>query len=329
MVRLWVASQDYFGDVRYSEAAMTQLSETYRKLRNTFRFALSNLVDFDPSRDALPDSELWEMDAWMLRRTGDLVRRSLEWYESFDFHRVFHAAHDFAVVDLSSFYFDVLKDRLYTFAPRSVGRRSAQTAVYRIASALLRLIAPILVYTSEEIWKHLPHEPGAPESIHMTHFPKAEELESAATAKIAENWAQLIVVRYSVLRALEEARVAKRISGSLEAKVILRAHPPLYELLEKYSRSLPSLFIVSQVEVARVGDASAESGAQTSVEEDLINAIKRSLVEVTVERADGQKCERCWNYSKHVGENAEYPTICERCTAALEEIARTTGVAGS
>jgi isoleucyl-tRNA synthetase len=308
MVRLWVASQDYFGDVRYSEAAMTQLSETYRKLRNTFRFALSNLADFDPSRDALPDSELWEMDAWMLRRTGDLVRRSLEWYESFDFHRVFHAAHDFAVVDLSSFYFDVLKDRLYTFAPRSVGRRSAQTAVYRIASALLRLIAPILVYTSEEIWKHFPHEAGAPESIHMAHFPKAEELERAATEKIAENWEKLLSVREEVLKALEQARAAKLISAALEAKVMISASGDLAALLANYLKSLPALFIVSQV---RLEPSTAEG------------------VSVKVDRADGQKCERCWNYSTHVGENAEYPTICERCVAALDEIARTTSVAGS
>jgi isoleucyl-tRNA synthetase len=308
MVRLWVASQDYFGDVRYSEAAMTQLSETYRKLRNTFRFALSNLADFDPSRDALPDSELWEMDAWMLRRTGDLVRRSLEWYESFDFHRVFHAAHDFAVVDLSSFYFDVLKDRLYTLAPRSVGRRSAQTAVYRIASALLRLIAPILVYTSEEIWKHFPHEAGAPESIHMAHFPKAEELESAATAKIAENWEKLLSVREEVLKALEQARAAKLISAALEAKVTISASGDTAALLANYLKSLPALFIVSQV---RLEPSTAEG------------------VSVKVDRADGQKCERCWNYSTHVGDNSEYPTICERCTAALDEIARTTGVAGS
>jgi isoleucyl-tRNA synthetase len=309
MVRLWVASQDYFDHVRYSEGAMTQLSETYRKLRNTFRFALSNLADFDPERDALRDSELWEMDAWMLRRTGELVRRGRAWYESFDFHRVFHTAHDFAVVDLSAFYFDLLKDRLYTFAPRSVGRRSAQTAIYRIASALLRLLAPIIVYTAEEIWKHVPKEAGAPASVHMAYFPEAEELERAATQAVANNWEQLLVVRSEVLKALEQARVAKTISASLEAKVTIAASGERAKLLEKYKTQLPALFIVSQVHLESGGSADG--------------------VAVKVEHADGKKCERCWNYSTHVGEYEEYPTICERCKAALDEIARTAGVAGS
>jgi isoleucyl-tRNA synthetase len=180
--------------------------------------------------------------------------------------------------------------------------------VYRIASALLRLIAPILVYTSEEIWKHFPHEAGAPESIHMAHFPKAEELESAATAKIAENWEKLLSVREEVLKALEQARAAKLISAALEAKVTISASGDTAALLANYLKSLPALFIVSQV---RLEPSTAEG------------------VSVKVDRADGQKCERCWNYSTHVGDNSEYPTICERCTAALDEIARTTGVAGS
>ncbi len=308
MVRLWVASQDYFDHVRYSEAAMVQLSETYRKLRNTFRFALSNLYDFDPARDALRDSELWEMDAWMLRRTGDLVAECRKWFESFDFHRVFHAVHDFAVVDLSAFYFDVLKDRLYTFAPQSVGRRSAQTAVHRIASALLRLLAPILVYTSEEIWKHFPHEAGAPASVHMAYFPNAGDLTPAAPEEIAKNWEQLLSIRSVVLKALEEARVAKKISASLDAKVIISSSGETAELLAKYAKYLPALFIVSQVQLET-------AGAQETT--------------VKVEHADGAKCERCWNYSTRVGEDKEYPTICERCRAALDEIERTAGVAGS
>jgi isoleucyl-tRNA synthetase len=172
----------------------------------------------------------------------------------------------------------------------------------------LRLIAPILVYTSEEIWKHFPHEAGAPESIHMTYFPKAEEFERAATEKIAENWEKLLSVREEVLKALEQARAAKLISAALEAKVTISASGDLAALLANYLKSLPALFIVSQV---RLELSTAEG------------------VTVKVDRADGQKCERCWNYSTHVGENTEYPTICERCTAALDEIARTTGVAGS
>jgi isoleucyl-tRNA synthetase len=318
ILRLWVVSQDYQSDVRWSEPMMTQLSESYRKLRNTFRYALSNLADFDPERDLLPDEELWEMDAWMLRRTGELVRECRAWYESFDFHRVFHAIHDFAVVDLSAFYFDVLKDRLYTFAPRSVGRRSAQTAVFRIASALLRLIAPILTFTSEEVWKHFPRGGGESESIHCARFPMAEGLERAASEPAAANWARLSAIRPHVLKALEEARNSKTINSGLEAKVTLSAGGDLAALLNKYAASLPALFIVSQVRLEAV------SGAGNSEE--------TSGVSVRVERADGKKCERCWNYSAHVGESAEYPTICERCVAALEEIERSTagtGVAGA
>ena len=161
LLRVWVASQDFTQDVRISDAMMTQLAEAYRKIRNTFRFALSNLFDFEPGRDIVHDADMWEMDAWMLRRTGALVRQCNEWYKEFEFHRVYHAIHDFCTVDLSAFYFDVLKDRLYTFAPNNRGRRSAQTAVYHIARALVRLIAPILVFTSEEVWKYLPRGASA------------------------------------------------------------------------------------------------------------------------------------------------------------------------
>ena len=231
---------------------------------------------------------------------------------------MFHAIHDFAVVDLSAFYFDVLKDRLYTFAPRSVGRRSAQTAVYRIASALLRLVAPILTFTSEEVWKHFPRGGGEGESIHCARFPLAEGLERAASEPVAANWARLAAIRPHVLKALEEARNAKTINSGLEAKVTLSASGEQAELLAKYAASLPALFIVSQV---RLDAASAVGNSEAT-----------DSIGVLVERAEGKKCERCWNYSTHVGESAEYPTICERCVAALEEIERSatgTGVAGA
>ncbi len=171
LLRVWVASQDFTQDMRLSDAMMTQLAEAYRKIRNTFRFALSNLFDFEPSRDMVHDADMWEMDAWMLRRTGALIRQCNEWYKKFEFHRVYHAIQDFCTVDLSAFYFDVLKDRLYTFAPNNRGRRSAQTAVYHIARALVRLIAPILVFTSEEVWKYLPRGASAQPSVHMASFP--------------------------------------------------------------------------------------------------------------------------------------------------------------
>ena len=309
LLRVWVASQDYTADVRISDAMMTQLSEAYRKIRNTFRFALSNLFDFDPARDAVPDSELWEVDAWMLRRTGTLVRQCLEWYGNFEFHRAYHALHDFCTVDLSAFYFDVLKDRLYTFAPKNIGRRSAQTALFRIASALVRLIAPTLVFTSEEVWRHLPRGASEAESVHMAMFPIAEDYEHAFDEARAKKWERLASVREEVLKALEQARVAKTISGALEARVSIKASGSLGNLLQEYAGKLPALFIVSQVEVI-TGDASTNS----------------DTVSVEVTRAEGKKCERCWNYSTHVGENAEYPTLCERCVEALGEIARDAAV---
>jgi isoleucyl-tRNA synthetase len=310
LLRVWVASQDYTADMRMSEATMTQLAEAYRKIRNTFRFALSNLFDFDPARDAVPDGELLELDAWMLHRTGALVRRCREWYEKFEFHRSYHAIHDFCAVDLSAFYFDVLKDRLYTFAPKSVGRRSAQTAIHRIASTVVRLIAPTLVFTAEEVWKYLPRDASDPESVHMATFPSAEELEKLFDERRSANWERLLGVRMEVLKALEQARAAKEISGALEARVRLEANGSLGKLLEQYNRNLPSLFIVSQVELA---DLNLVGAAPASTTEDL---------QIRVERAQGKKCERCWNYSTHVGESSDYPTVCERCLGALAEINR-------
>ncbi len=286
---------------------MTQLAEAYRKIRNTFRFALSNLYDFDPARDVVHDADMWEIDAWMLRRTGALVSQCLVWYEKFEFHRVYHALHDFCAVDLSAFYFDVLKDRLYTFAPNNRGRRSAQTAVYHIARALVRLIAPILVFTSEEVWKHLPRSSSSPASVHMSKFPDAKPFENAFDEARSKNWERLLAVREEVLKALEPVRAAKTISANLEARVTLGASGDLAALLQKYAASLPSLFIVSQVELLPPGSQS-------------------DGLRVEVRRADGAKCERCWNYSTHVGESADYPTFCERCVAAMNEIERDGGM---
>jgi isoleucyl-tRNA synthetase len=313
LLRIWVVSQDYTADVRISEAMMTQLAEAYRKIRNTFRFALSNLYDFDPARDSVADADLWEMDAWMLRRTGALAHECREWYDNFEFHRVYHALHDFCTVDLSSFYFDVLKDRLYTFAPKSRGRRSAQTAVYRIASTLLRLIAPITVFTAEEVWKHLPRAASEPESVHMATFPVAAELERVLDEVHAKNWDRLLQVREEVLKALEPVRAAKTITSGLEARVTLAAKTELAALLRAYAAYLPGLFIVSQVEIV---DAAAQGAAPSGIEG----------LQIRVERAQGKKCERCWNYSTHVGESADYPTLCERCVAALNEIERDGGL---
>jgi len=311
LLRLWVTSVEYQADVKMSERVMTQLSEAYRKIRNTFRFALGNVADFDPSRDALPNNQLEEIDAWMLDRTAELVKKCREWYANYEFHRVYHAIHDYCVVDLSAFYFDVLKDRLYTKAPKNKSRRSAQTAVWKISDALVRLAAPVLVFTAEEIWKYLPKTTGRPESVHIAVFPDAAEVACGIAAKEAEKWERLAQVRSAVLVALEQARAAKSIGGGLEAMVRLHANskaPGLQELLKEKGSLLPALFIVSQVAV----DSADGHG--------LIPSETLPGLAVKIERAGGKKCERCWNYSTHVGENARYPAVCERCSEALAEI---------
>ncbi len=308
LLRLWVASVEYQADVKMSERVMTQLSEAYRKIRNTFRFALGNLSDFDPSRDALSNEHLEEIDRWMLDRTAELVKKCREWYANYEFHRVYHAIHDYCVVDLSSFYFDVLKDRLYTKAAKSKSRRSAQTAVWKITSALVRLAAPVLVFTSEEIWKYLQKTSGESESVHMALFPEAITLHGGLSPSLSAEYERLHSFRAGVLQDLERARNQKLINGSLEAKVRLRSSGPLLELLKKHASDLPQLFIVSQVDVLPFdGPVQSEHPEQFHVE---------------VVRADGKKCERCWNYSTHVGENSRYPTVCERCSEALAEIER-------
>jgi len=313
LLRLWVTSVEYQADVKMSERVMTQLSEAYRKIRNTFRFAMGNLNDFDPSRNSLPNEQMEEMDCWMLDRTAELVKKCREWYAAYDFHRVYHAIHDYSVVDLSAFYYDVLKDRLYTKAPNSVSRRSAQTTIYKITSALVRIMAPILVFTAEEIWRHLPKAADEASSVHMALFPDGDELHSGISAAQSANWDLLAKVRSEVLKALETARNEKKINSGLEAKVLLNGNPELKAKLKNYLAQLPGLFIVSQVDFFSAGAADYKSDAVPSLE-------------VGVQKADGVKCERCWNYSTHVGENTRYPTVCERCTAALAEIEGAAGL---
>jgi len=310
LLRTWVVAQDYHADMRMSERVMTQLSESYRKIRNTFRFVLGNLEGFDPAQHAVPHSEMLEMDRWMLERTADLVQRCRAHYDHFEFNRVFHSIHDYCVLDLSAFYFDVLKDRLYTAARRSTARRSAQTAIWRIGEALVRLLAPVLVFSAEEVWRYMPHAAGAPESVHMAVFPDAAELRTGLDAAKFQAWEKLLGVREEVLRAMEPVRQAKTINSNLEAKIELRASGELAQVLKEHAAWLPALFIVSQVAVSEA--ALAGDGAQQA-----------APLQVTVLRAEGGKCERCWNYSVHVGQDAEYPACCERCVASLAELAAT------
>jgi isoleucyl-tRNA synthetase len=301
VVRLWVASVEFTDDVVISPTILTRLSEAYRKLRNTFRYALGNLSDFDPEKDAVAPADLLELDQWILTRTAQLVRDCRAWLEEYSFHRVYRAIYDFATVDLSSIYFDVLKDRLYTTAPRSKARRSAQTALYRVAWALVRLVAPLISYTAEEVWQHLRKPAGAPDSVHLALFPEPEELTAGLTeAQLsrAQNWDRLMPVRDAVLKSLEAARQEKRIGAPLEARVRLRADAGTLPLLEEYAAELPGLFIVSEVALDGPADEIA----------------------VTVERASGAKCERCWKYTTDIGANPEFPTVCAPCAEAVTEI---------
>jgi len=298
VLRLWSASVEFFEDVRMSETILARLTEAYRKLRNTFRYPLGNLSDFDLQRDAIPGDQLPEIDQWILLRAEDLVAHCLVWYTEFAFHKVYRALYDFATVELSAVYFDVLKDRLYTAAPRSHLRRSAQTVLYRLLYALVRLCAPILAFTTDEVWRHM----GFAGSVHTALFPEPAELSAGIPGehrKRADNWDRLMEVRQDVLKSLEVARQSKFIGAPLEARVRLSANGNLYPLLEKYAADLPGLFIVSQVDLAP-GDGDA--------------------VEVKVERAAGAKCERCWKYTTDVGSDPAYPTICASCAKAVEEI---------
>jgi isoleucyl-tRNA synthetase len=298
VLRLWSASVDFSEDVRISEEILARLTEAYRKLRNTFRYPLGNLSDFDPQRDAVPAGQLPEIDQWILLRAEDLVARCRVWYNEFAFHKVYRALYDFATVDLSAVYFDVLKDRLYTHAPSSHSRRSAQTVLHRLLYALVRLCAPILAFTTDEVWKYM----GLAGSIHTTLFPKPAELSAGipdAHRKRAENWDRLMDVRQDVLKSLEIARREKFIGAPLEARVRLSVNSDLHPLLEKYAADLPALFIVSQVELERgEGDT----------------------VKVQVERAAGAKCERCWKYTTDVGSNPAFPTVCAACAGVVEEV---------
>ena len=290
-IRLWCASSNYFDDMRGSDEILQRVTDAYRKLRNTARFALGNLHEFDPARDTVPDDEMEEIDRWALAELDRVLAKVARAYEAYEFHNVYHALYNFSTVTLSARYFDIIKDRLYTFAPRNKARRSAQTALLRIADALARTLAPILVFTADEIWENLPNRKEP--SVHVAEFPVAGQ---QSHDELRGTWERLFAVRDDVLRALEEARVAKQIGSSLEAKVTVTASGETLELLRNYAADLRYIFIVSQVEVA--------DGPQS----------------ITVSRAEGLKCERCWNYSTRVGESEVYPTVCERCVAALAEL---------
>ncbi len=307
IVRLWVASVDFREDVACSEHLMQRVADNYRKIRNTFRYILGNLEGFDPQRDAVAFEKMEEIDRYVLRQTADMAQEVLRCYEDFTFHKIYQRINHFCVVELSAFYFDVLKDRLYISAPKSEARRAAQTAIWRIGEALVRLLGPITSFTCDEVWRYLPSVKDRPQSVQLEKFPSTSDiLGTGATVKDAaqqEEWAALRSVREQVLKVLEEARTAKLIGGGLEAKVTIAAEGQIYDTLLRHKDDLRYLFIVSAVEVVQGSLGNGNGG-----------------VSVQVSKADGRKCERCWNYSTHVGEDATYPTVCERCSAVLAQL---------
>lgn len=297
IVRLWAAAVDYTQDMRCSDEILARIVDAYRKFRNTLRYALGNLDGFDPVGDAVATGEMIEIDRWALVSLDEVTAKVIAGYEAYDFQAAYNALYNFCTVTLSARYFDIIKDRLYIFAPRSLERRSAQTALYTTVDTLSRLLAPILVFTADEAWENLPAQSLA--SVHLAEFPVAS---TADNGELMANWERIFAIRDDVMKALEEARNEKRIGSPLEAKVVVTADAGTTRFLLDYYDQLRYIFIVSQVEVHE-GDKFG----------------------VVIERASGEKCERCWNYSTRVGEFTKYPTVCERCADALTEIAAAHG----
>ena len=301
ILRLWVASSDYHSDIRISQEILKQLSEVYRKIRNTARYILGNLSGFNPETDQVADADLLELDRWALAKLDELVAKSRTAYDRFDFHIIYHALHNFCTIDMSNFYLDVIKDRLYVEATDSTARRSAQTAMYRILRTLDLIIAPILSFTAEEIWGFLPADKTYnSESVMFNEIPAAGG--SADEAFLAK-WDRIISVRDDVNKALEVARTAKTIGKSLEARVTLHCEADLYAFLQAELPQLATVFIVSQVELAQGGEG--EQKGETAG------------LSVTVAPANGEKCERCWNINETVGTCADHKTLCSRCAGIV------------
>lgn len=292
ILRLWVVSADYKTDMRISDEILKQLSEAYRKIRNTARYILGNIADFNPDCDMVSYSEMEELDKWALNSLNKLVEKVTSAYESYEFHMIYHNIHNFCVVDMSNVYLDIIKDRLYTHKAGSLSRRSAQTAMYIVLDSLVKLIAPVLCYTAEEIWSYMPHVKNSEEfSVLMNDMPSVNS--EYANAAVEEKWAKILEVRERVLKALEEARAEKKIGKSLEASVAITAKAD-YEFLKSIENDLAEIFIVSYVSVSEGED------------------------NITIAAAEGEKCERCWTVSKTVGTVSDHPTICARCAANLE-----------
>ncbi len=300
IIRLWVASSDYTADVRAGKNIFRQLSEAYRKIRNTARFMLGNLNGFDPNTDMVADDQLYEIDRFALARLDDLLKETHDGYEAYNFSKVYHAVHNFCVVDMSNFYLDVVKDRLY--CTNGVGRRAAQTTMYKVLTALDKVIAPILCFTSQEIWQHLPKTEGMNRYVVFEDMPQAGAY--AADAAFEEKWSRIMAVRDEIKKVLEQARAEKKIGSSLEAAVTLYCSDSVYAELNAIPMDeLADLMIVSRVELVR-----GEGGSASAVEG----------LGVAAAHAEGAKCERCWKYLADVGSHAAHPTLCARCASVIE-----------
>jgi isoleucyl-tRNA synthetase len=305
IIRLWVSAEDYRDDIRISQEILQRLSEAYRRIRNTCRYLLGNLSDFDPNTDTVPYEEMDELDRWALLRLSQVTRRILDAYEKYQFHTVFHTLHNFCVVDLSNFYLDILKDRMYASAADSKLRRSGQTAFLQIAEGIVSLMAPVLSFTAEEVWEHLPGE--RPESIFLSEFPSAgEELEDEA---LDSKYLRLLKIREVITKALEEKRQEKVIGNSLEANLVINTTDhDTRQFLEQFGSELADLFIVSGCEVQKTSQLPEVSITDERVPE----------ISIQIERVSAEKCERCWKYTPDVGSISEHPDICTRCHGAIK-----------
>lgn len=303
IIRLWAASSDYKADIRISKEILKQLSEVYRKIRNTIRYILGNTNDFNYETDKVEFKDMLELDRWALMHMQLLKKEVSAAYESYDFHVLYHAIHNFCSVEMSSYYLDILKDRLYAYKADSFERRSAQTAMYEIMLDLVVMIAPVLSFTMEEVWQFMKKPASMPESVFMMPWPECKEeyIDEALESK----WDNFIEIRSEITRVLEGARRAKTIGHSLDAKVELHATGEALAILRSVEGDLATLLIVSQAKLVE----GLAGGVEATGREDL---------KVTVQAAEGEKCERCWIYSDTVGKDAEHPTVCARCAAALK-----------
>ncbi|MDS1029608.1 isoleucine--tRNA ligase [Bacillota bacterium LX-D] len=305
ILRLWVASADYKRDVSASPKIMKQMTEAYRKIRNTCRFLLGNLYDFEPAMHQVNYDQLLEIDRWALLKLHKLIKKVTEAYQSYEFHVVYHSIHNFCVVDMSAFYLDIIKDRVYTAKPDSLERRAAQTVMYEIIMALVKLITPVLAFTSEEIWTYIPKSAESPISVQLAGWPEVNE--NYLDEKLESKWDKLIALREEVAKVLEVARQDKVLGNSLNAKVNLYLAKDWYDFLSPLENELAAIFIVSAVELRTFAEAPQEAVA----------AMELDGIKLLVSTAPGEKCERCWTYSTTVGQNAQHPTICTRCAEVI------------